>query len=251
MQKILGSALKREREMREISLEYIAQEMNISRRFLQALENEEFDQIHGDFYVRHYIRSYLRAVGADENDFLNRYHDYLNEMLKIPGNGQPDLYFDKIRFTKFRKRRLLLAAILLALLAAALLLFAPLNWRSGLAAMGRWSASPKPLALPASSQAVLTPDETLEPDFPALEVELHFARSCWARISRGTEILAERVFAPDETISVHGYELVLLLGDPAAVGLRVNGRPFPMTYRTGFGLRLVLNPASIPAEKPK
>ena len=89
MEKIVGQALKKEREARGVSLADIVGETRISIRFLQALEDEEFDLFPGKFYVHYYIKNYLRACGADETAFFNTYQDYLNQVLKKAGDMPP------------------------------------------------------------------------------------------------------------------------------------------------------------------
>jgi transcriptional regulator with XRE-family HTH domain len=71
----LGQDLKRERELRGISLQEIADSTRISLRFLQAVEEDRLDIIPGPFFVRAILRSYARNVGLDENQVLNRYQE--------------------------------------------------------------------------------------------------------------------------------------------------------------------------------
>ena len=85
MEKILGQALKQEREMRGLSLADIAKETRIGSRYLQAPENEDFTMFSGIFYIRYYIKNYLRACGADETAFFNTHYDYLQAVLEKKG----------------------------------------------------------------------------------------------------------------------------------------------------------------------
>ncbi len=60
-----GEHLRREREMRGISLEEISETTKISVRFLNALENEEFSKLPGGIFARSFIRSYAEYLGLD------------------------------------------------------------------------------------------------------------------------------------------------------------------------------------------
>jgi cytoskeletal protein RodZ len=69
----LSERLRRERELRGISLQQIAQETKITVRFLEALEDDRLEMIPGEFYRRSYLRAYARYLGLDEERALNAY----------------------------------------------------------------------------------------------------------------------------------------------------------------------------------
>lgn len=242
MQKTVGTALKREREARGISLPEIAREMNISQRYLVALENEDFDQISGDFYVRHYIRSYLRAAGADETDFFNRYHDQLQSLLKRRDSSEANLYFDKIRFARFRRRRLTVAVALGLLAVTAAWLLAPDGWKKQLFSGTRPAP---PLVLPAPARPVYV-GEAAEPDFAALQIEIACSAPTWIRVRRGLDVISEGTLTPGATLRLGGYDLAIFIGNPAGVSMRLNGRAFKPALPASGPLRLLLTPADVP-----
>ena len=61
-----GERLRREREMRGISLNEISESTKISRRYLESLENEDFDSLPGGVFNRGFVRAYARFVGINE-----------------------------------------------------------------------------------------------------------------------------------------------------------------------------------------
>jgi cytoskeletal protein RodZ len=69
----LGSYLKKERELRQISVAEVAQTTRIPVRIIAQLENDEFDALPADIFVRGYLRAYARAVSLDEGDVLARH----------------------------------------------------------------------------------------------------------------------------------------------------------------------------------
>ena len=68
-----GERLKRERELREVTLEEITQATRIGSRFLRALENEEWDKLPGGVFNRGFVRSIAHYLGLDEEAFLAEY----------------------------------------------------------------------------------------------------------------------------------------------------------------------------------
>lgn len=68
-----GENLRREREMRGVELEEIATATRISTRFLQALENERWEQLPGGVFNRGFIRTVARYLGLDEEALVSEY----------------------------------------------------------------------------------------------------------------------------------------------------------------------------------
>jgi cytoskeletal protein RodZ len=243
MEKVVGMALRKEREARGVSLADIARETRIGTRFLQALEEEDYAVFPGNFYVRYYIKSYLHACGADETAFFNTYQPYLTAALKDGDEVPPDQYMQKMVYARFRRnQRILLAAVLLLLLALlGFLLFGPLRLLERL----RPAAPRQPLAVPAFSQALLLPAVDSCRDQAPLRATLAFSATCWARLLRGEEKVSERVFRQGDIASLHGYRLTMVLEKPQALRLQLNGRDVPFLRRASEAVKLVVDPGSL------
>jgi len=61
-----GENLRREREMRGVSLEEISAATKISLRFLDAIERDDFATLPGGIFSRSFVRSYARYLGLDD-----------------------------------------------------------------------------------------------------------------------------------------------------------------------------------------
>jgi cytoskeleton protein RodZ len=70
-----GSYLKHERELRGVPLEEISGATKIHIRFLQALEDNNFDELPGEVFIKGYIRSYANTIGSDVEEMLNIYEE--------------------------------------------------------------------------------------------------------------------------------------------------------------------------------
>lgn len=68
-----GTHLKRQREQRGISLEEVTTITKIHVRYLKALEDNQFDDLPGEVFIKGFIRSYGRAIGANVNELLETY----------------------------------------------------------------------------------------------------------------------------------------------------------------------------------
>lgn len=61
----VGSKLRDARNRRKLSLQEAEEATKIRARYLQALENEDWDQLPGDTYARAFIRTYSALLGLD------------------------------------------------------------------------------------------------------------------------------------------------------------------------------------------
>jgi len=66
----VGAMLKAEREIRQISLEEVAQVTRIPLSSLRRLEAGELEALPGEVFVRGFLRSYARALDLDPERIL-------------------------------------------------------------------------------------------------------------------------------------------------------------------------------------
>jgi cytoskeleton protein RodZ len=69
-----GEELRREREIRGISLKEIADSTKISRRFLDAIERNDHKTLPAPVFTRGFVREYARYLGLNSEDMVNRYN---------------------------------------------------------------------------------------------------------------------------------------------------------------------------------
>src|SRR5688572_33225148 len=69
-----GEELRREREIRGISLKEIADATKISKRFLEAIERNDHQSLPAPVFTRGFVREYARYVGLNAEEMVNRYN---------------------------------------------------------------------------------------------------------------------------------------------------------------------------------
>ena len=69
-----GEELRREREIRGISLKEIADATKISKRFLEAIERNDHKTLPAPVFTRGFVREYARYLGLSTDDIVNRYN---------------------------------------------------------------------------------------------------------------------------------------------------------------------------------
>ena len=84
-----GSYIKHERELRGVPLEEISRITKIHIRFLEALEDNRFDELPGEVFIKGYIRSYANIIGSDVDEMLNSYEESIgNKLIEKGPNSQ-------------------------------------------------------------------------------------------------------------------------------------------------------------------
>jgi cytoskeleton protein RodZ len=111
-----GENLRREREMRGVTLEEISDATKISVRALRAMEADQFEKLPGGIFTRSFVRTYAKYLGLDEEKIMAEFQ------LVAPASAQPeDLHriSQQRSFPQERRSRAGLAALLVALLVLA------------------------------------------------------------------------------------------------------------------------------------
>ena len=68
-----GQELRRERELREISLREVSEATKISLRYLEALELNDFKDLPGGVFNRGFVRAYAQYIGVDPETMVTAY----------------------------------------------------------------------------------------------------------------------------------------------------------------------------------
>ncbi len=93
-----GSYLKAERELRGVTLEELHAKTKIPIHFLQALERNKFEELPEQVFIKGYIRSFAKVIGANEDEMLSAYIDITKtapstdlKSQSIPKQSNPNL----------------------------------------------------------------------------------------------------------------------------------------------------------------
>ncbi len=79
-----GEHLRREREMRGVSLDEIAQATRIGTRFLTALEHEQWHHLPGGVFNRGFVRSVSHFLGLNEESMVAEYELSTGQWAETP-----------------------------------------------------------------------------------------------------------------------------------------------------------------------
>jgi len=68
-----GETLRRERELRQISLREISEATKINLRYLDALERDDFRHLPGGVFNKGFVRAYAQFIGIDPETMVMAY----------------------------------------------------------------------------------------------------------------------------------------------------------------------------------
>ncbi|HEX9186836.1 MAG TPA: helix-turn-helix domain-containing protein [Vicinamibacteria bacterium] len=236
-----GENLRREREVRGVSLREVAEGTKISVRFLRALEEDRVDVLPGGLFPRAFVKQYALFLGLDVDkavaEFVASHGEAPVERLPQAGPARGPMV------TPGR-----------AFLAGVAILAVVLTLRRG----GEKPAPPEPTPEPiAAAPAVLPTDRvypapSLAPASVAddsLVLTLTAQQDCWVEVRAGGETVVNRVLAQGEsqTLEARG-EIVLSVGNAGGISIRVNDRPGLPLGRSGeVRKNIVITPKSLPS----
>lgn len=86
----VGQRLRQARLNKNLSLDELQQITKIQRRYLEAIENDQFDELPGTFYVRAFVRQYAQAVGEDGERLINVLDGKATLAPPLPKRPQPE-----------------------------------------------------------------------------------------------------------------------------------------------------------------
>jgi cytoskeleton protein RodZ len=219
-----GENLKRERELRGVSLREIADGTKISARFLQALEEDRLELLPGGLFPRAFVKQYALFVGLDPEKTVA-------DFVAAHGEGATPS-----RPAPSRPRRLpvsigQVSLALVAVAAAVLLLRRP----------GREAEPPAPPPTVAAP-AVLPTDRVYPPPLAAppspasdvLVLTMTAQAECWVEVRADGETVVSRILqeGDSETLEARG-EIVLSVGNAGGLSVRLNDRPALPLGRSG------------------
>lgn len=222
-----GENLRRERELRGVSLREIADDTKISIRFLQALEQDRVDVLPGGLFRRTFVRQYARHIGLDPERVVA-------EFIYAHGDETPPVAFRAPEGRKFPTGTLL---TVIGLAALGLVSFSKSRTAKPKDEVAQASSMPSAVTLPVDHvypAAEPPPRDERPGDVQNLVLTLSARESCWVAVQVDGQTVLNRVLAGGETETLQAQgEIVLSVGNAGGLSFRVNDRPGVSLGRAG------------------
>ncbi|HVQ31075.1 MAG TPA: RodZ domain-containing protein [Vicinamibacteria bacterium] len=245
-----GENLKRERELRGVSLRDMAEATKISLRFLDALEKGRVDQLPGGLFPRAFVRQYAKQLGLDAEKIVAEF------LYEHGESGLPDK--PHVPHAPHMPGSPAVSRGVLLFLAVAIA-GGVLTWKRLGSARDAASAVPPSTSLP----VVIQPTDRVYPPPPSLgarstpvmvtgsgiTLSLTAQADCWVLAEADGQTVLNRVLSSgeSETFEARG-QIVLSVGNAGGLVIKVNDHPGVSLGRRGEVKRnIVINKESLPS----
>ena len=257
----VGKYLKRERELRNISLTEISAATKIREHLLTAIEEDRHDLLPTPVFVKGFLMSYGKYIGLDPSDVVLRYESDLKELRGYEEKG-PAAQGKKAWNRGF------VGGVIVVIIGIGIILFnawkepeegqehSPTRAEEALVVQ---EEIPPPPALPEQEEAAPPAEETVtvaeappaepplaekitEPEEMAREeltLEVRAIEETWLAIQVDSDLAREITLRPGETFSKRAdRQIKLKIGNAGGVSVTFNGKPLGSLGDTGRIVRL-------------
>ncbi len=231
-----GERLKRERELREVSMEELTKATRISVRFVEALENEDWAKLPGGVFGHGFVRTIARYLGLNEEALLGEYDSARAEhSAVVPSKAEQRI--------PSPPKWLPVAAVFVALLLVVGLFFAGRYAWHRYARPGKKSAAASLASQPQTRDESSSPGSTEQASSSAvLDLSVSTSAATRVRILADEKLLLDVELAAGETRHFSAHEqFEVTAGDSSAVLLELNGKAMPPLGAPGASGTMVLS----------
>jgi cytoskeletal protein RodZ len=226
-----GERLKREREMREVSLEELTKATRISTRFLLALENEDWEKLPGGVFGHGFVRTITRYLGLDEESLLGEYD------MARGGQATAEPAKPEERIPSPPKWLPVAAVFVVLLIVIGLFYAGRYGWR-------RYAAhrAAKQSAVSGSSAQSGSQNGSTTPADSSLDLSVSTSAATRVRILADGKLLLDTELPAGETRHFFAnQQFEVTAGDSSAVLLELNGQAMPPLGAPGSSGTMVLS----------
>ena len=244
-----GNSFKKAREHRGLTFAQIADETRISARFLEAIENEDFQLLPGGIFNRGFIRTYALRVGLDPDAAVKEYEQVLNSQ-----QPEQSIAANDTQAPKDSKREKNFYAVAIGVLALAIIIFyavtrdtgkpVPVATQPPVAVTQPQEATSPPL--PSSVSASAEPDSIPAPT-SAITLDIQATDQTWIKVNAdGTNVSPGEILEPGMTRHFNAdTSLNLIVGNAGGLNLKLNAQTMKSIGKSGQVREIKVTPENL------
>ena len=233
-----GERLKRERELREVSMDELTKATRISARFVQALENEDWAKLPGGVFGHGFVRTIARYLGLNEEALLGEYD------LARAGQAPPAPPKPEERIPPLPKWLPVLAVFVVLLLIAGLFYAGRYGWHRYSAYRATKKSADDSFARQPDPQSGSNSPGSAEQFAAAALLDLSVSTSAATRVRilADNKLLLDTEMPAGETRHFSAnQQFEVTAADSSAVLLELNGKAMPPLGAPGASGTMVLS----------
>jgi len=231
-----GERLKREREIREVSLDELTKATRISARFVEALENEDWAKLPGGVFGHGFVRTIARYLGISEEALLGEYDLARAEHSTAPFPKPEE------RIPSPPKWLPVLAVFIALLLFAGLFFATRYGWHRYTAYRDTRKSVSGSLEMQPQPRSASERSAEQSASAALLDLSISTSATTRVRILADDKLLLDSELPAGETRHFSaGQQFQVTAGDSSAVLLKLNGKAMPPLGAPGASGTMVLS----------
>lgn len=242
----IGAELKQQREMRGISLKEIADATKIGKRFLEAIEQDDWKTLPAPVFTRGFVRAYAQYVGVDVESTVGRYSAMVEaERLAESGEAAAPVEPPRERFVaseaksseiprpyrRIDRNLILLVAILVPFIAFGYWVRQRMAARSTASEASVVASEVATIPAPVAVAPPIAAPKTYE----GLEMTIRSVETTWLVILVDGRPYFSDEMRTGETKTINATERIEFrtIGNAGGVSITLNGRELPALGESG------------------
>ncbi|HYP00041.1 MAG TPA: helix-turn-helix domain-containing protein [Pyrinomonadaceae bacterium] len=235
----LGARLRAAREARGVSLRELSDQTRIARRYLEAIEQDDYKELPGGIFNRSFIKAYAKAVGFNEAEAVSAYTEVARAHGEEPDELPTSRQSSRIYMDGDTARSPIITGILSLVILAIISLgiYAGLHYyqRRNSSAGTDSSAQPTQTGTPAAATDSGANNQTPAAPAPAapaangLSVQIKAkGEDVWLRTRVDAESNSDGILAADQVRDFNPSERLSVQfskSKATAIEVMINGRP--------------------------
>ncbi len=222
---MVGDILRAERERRGLAIRDVEEATSIRALYIQSIEENKYDIIPGEVYLKGFIKTYANFLNLDGNAVVNQYRQEKTpqnvilddvESNVVENKGLKPQNNNKIEFGNIIKQKIVIGGLAFALVCG----YWMLNLDSSEAPMEQPKQEVKTVvAVPKEVSVPVT-----APQSKPIKISLKFEGACWTEVKVDNHNIYEGIPNPGEVLTWDANnDIIIKLGNAGVVDVTHNG----------------------------
>jgi cytoskeleton protein RodZ len=233
----LGAQLRRARESQNLSLRDVSDQTRISRRYLEAIEADDYKNLPGGIFNRSFVKAFAKTVGLPEADAIRAYERTARAQGEtpddVPTSRQPSRIYTDGEPTRSPLVTIGLSMLILAVIVLGV--FGLLHWKNRNEQRTEQTATNQPVGNANNQTSAPVNQPTPTPTLAVaqgLNVQVKAkGQEVWLRTKVDAQPSTDGTLAADEVKELKATDTVSLQYSKSRAGMlevTVNGRVTPV-----------------------
>lgn len=222
---MVGDILRAERERRGLAIRDVEEATSIRALYIQSIEENKYDIIPGEVYLKGFIKTYANFLNLDGNAVVNQYRQEKTppnvilddvESNVVENKGLKPQNNNKIEFGNIIKQKIVIGGLAFALVCG----YWMLNLDSSEAPMEQPKQEVKTVVTVPKEVSV----PVTAPQSKPIKISLKFEGACWTEVKVDNHNIYEGIPNPGEVLTWDANnDIIIKLGNAGVVDVTHNG----------------------------